>query len=169
MASARESIAPNVQPTFIKRNGIISSVRLTNQTTARDGTGGAPVTIYDPSITGDGNGAICEAIQIMPVGINVASVLFLFFQLATVTPVRWDLWQEIALPAVTAVPNNAVMTAGGSYPLSVVLPPILFPASSNPATPNRGLRLNPSDVIWGVSLGTAIAAGVNVTMFGGEL
>lgn len=165
----RVAIAPNTQPPFIKRVGILNSVRLTNQVCARDGTGGTPVTIYDPTIHGDGNGALCEVIQIMPVGVNVASVLYLFFQLATVTPARWDFFQELALPAVTATPNNAVLTAGGSYPLSVTLPPILFPASNSPATPNRGLRLNAEGVIWGVALGTAIASGVNVTMFGGEL
>lgn len=168
MAASRSAIAPNTQPPFIKRVGILNSVRLTNQTCLRDGTGGTPVTIYDPTLHGDGNGALCEAIQIMPVGVNVASVLYLFFQLSTVTPARWDFFQELALPAVTAIPNNAVLTAGGSYPLSVTLPPILFPASSSPATPNRGLRLNAEGVIWGVALGSAIAAGVNVTMFGGE-
>lgn len=167
--AGRVAIAPNTQPTFIKRVGILNSVRLTNQTCLRDGTGGTPVTIYDPSIQGDGNGAICETIQIMPVGINVASVLYLFFQLATITPTRWDFFNEITLPAVTAIPNNAPLTAGGSYPLSVPLPAILFPASQNPSTPNRGLRLNAEGVVWGVALGTAIAAGVNVTMFGGEL
>lgn len=169
MAADRVAIAPNTQPPFIKRVGIINSVRLTNQVCLRDGTGGTPVTIYDPTISGDGNGALCEAIQVMPVGVNTASVLYLFFQLATVTPARWDFFQELVLPAVTAIPTNAGLTAGGSYPLSVTLPPILFPASSSPATPNRGLRLNAEGVIWGVGLGTAIAAGVNVTMFGGEL
>ncbi|HEY9598370.1 MAG TPA: hypothetical protein V6D33_11930 [Cyanophyceae cyanobacterium] len=169
MSASRIAIAPNTQPTFMKRGGILNSVRLINQTCLRDGTGGTPVTLYDPSINGDGNGAICEVIQIMPVGVNVATVLYLFFQLATVTPVRWDFWQELALPAVTAIPNNATLTAGGSYPLTVTLPQILFPASQTPATPNRGLRLNAEGVIWGVALGTAIAAGVNVTMFGGEL
>ena len=167
--AGRVAIAPNTQPTFIKRVGILNSVRLTNQTCLRDGTGGTPVTIYDPSIQGDGNGAICEAIQIQPVGVNVASVLYLFFQLASVTPARWDFFQELALPAVTAIPNNAPLTAGGTYPLSVTLPIILFPASQNPSTPNRGLRLNAEGVVWGAALGTAIAAGVNVTMFGGEL
>jgi len=166
--ASRTPIAPNTQPPFIKRVGILNSVRLTNQTCLRDGTGGTPVSIYDPAINGDGNGAVCETIQIMPVGINVASVLYLFFQLATVTPARWDFFQEIALPAVTATPNNAVLTAAGSYPLSVPLPTVLYPASQTPSTPNRALRLNAEGVIWGVALGTAIAAGVNVTLFGGE-
>lgn len=169
MAAGRIAIAPNTQPSFIKRVGILNSVRLTNQTCLRDGTGGTPVTLYDPSLHGDGNGAICEAIQIQPVGVNVASILYLFFQLASITPARWDFFGEVALPAVTAIPNNAVLTAGGTYPVSATLPIILFPASQNPSTPNRGLRLNAEGVVWGVALGTAIAAGVNVTMIGGEL
>lgn len=167
MASSSLPVTPNTQPTFIKRVGILNSVRLTNQTCARDGTGGTPVTVYDPTINGDGNGALVEAIQIQPVGVNVASVLFLFFQLSTVTPARWDFWQEIALPAVTAAPTAAALTSGGTYPLQVTLPPLLSPA---PSTVIRtGLRLNGSGVIWGIALGTAIASGVNVTLFGGEL
>jgi hypothetical protein len=167
MASSVLPVSPNTQPTFMKRVGIINSVRLSNQTCSRDGTGGTPITIYDPTIHGDGNGALIEAIQIQPVGVNVASVLFLFFQLATVTPTRWDFWQEIAMPAVTAAPTAAIMTSGGTYPLQVTLPPILSPTPAS--TSRTGLRLNGSGVIWGVALGTAIAAGVNVTMFGGEL
>lgn len=160
-------VSPNTQPVFIKRVGVINSVRLTNQICLRDGTGGTPLTIYDPLIHGDGNGALIEAIQVEPVGVNVASVLFLFFQLATVTPSRWDFWQELALPAVTAAPLAAAITSGGTYPLQVLLPPLLAPT---PASVIRnGLRLNGSGVIWGVALGTAIAAGVNVTLFGGEL
>jgi hypothetical protein len=169
MAPTSPPVAPSTQPAFIKRVGIINSVRLTNQVVARDGTGGVPVVIYDPTIHGDGNGALVESIQVMPVGVNAASVLFLFFSLATITPVRWDFWQELTLPAVTAAPAAAALTSGASppYPLLVQLPPLLSPASPT-TTPNRGLRLNGSGVIWAVALGSAVAAGVNVTLFGGE-
>lgn len=160
-------VSPNTQPVFIRRVGILNSVRLTNQVCNRDGTGGTPVTLYDPAINGDGNGALVEAIQIMPIGVNAASVLYLFFQLATVTPTRWDLWNEINIPAVTAAPNTSIQTSGSTYPLTVQLPPLLSPAP-NSASANRGLRMNGSGVIWGVALGTAIAAGINVTLFGGE-
>lgn len=159
-------ITPNVQPVFIKDNGIIGYTRLTTQVAARDGAGTVQ-TIYTPASNNGSNGALCETIQIMPVGVNTASVLFLYYQDSSAATLRWDLWQELALPAVTAISAVGTITPAATYPLIVPLPQILAPISTD-STAKRGLRLNASGISWGVALGAAIAAGVNVTMWGGR-
>jgi len=159
-------IAPNTNPTFLLRREIIASIKLTNQTNLRDGTAGIPVTWFDPTVQGYGNGGLVENIRIMPAGVNVASQLYLFYQFASFSPLRWAFWGEVSLPAVTAVPTNAPLTSGGTYPIEVQL--ATANALSNPiANPARALYLNPDGVIWGAALGTAIAGGVEVIFQGG--
>ena len=159
-------IAPNTNPTFILRREIIASIKLTNQTNLRDGTAGAPVTWYDPNLQGYGNGGLIENIRVMPSGVNVASQLYLFYQLSTFNPLRWAFWGEVNLPAVTAIPTNANLASTGTYPIEIQLPTANV-LGNIATTPARGLYLNPDGIIWGAALGTAIAAGVEVIFMGG--
>lgn len=161
------SSSPNTQPILMREPGILGSpVKLTSQVCLRDGTGGTPVIIYDPLVHGKGNGAIVEEIRAKPIGINAVSVLYLFLRKSTDTSAVWMFFEEVALPAVTAIPTNAVLTGG--YTALIPLPKILSPISTDATTPHTALRLNGSDYQWGVALGTAIVGGVNVMMLGGE-
>jgi len=159
-------VSPNTNPIFTLRREMIASVKLTNQTNIRDGTAGSPLIWYDPNNQGYGNGGIVENIRVMPCGVNVASQLYLFYQLTTFNPLRWAFWGEVNLPAVTAIPTNANITSTGTYPIEIQLPTanVLSNAATSPA---RGLYLNPDGILWGVALGTAIASGVEVSFMGG--
>ena len=115
-----------------------------------------------------------ESIEVMATGVMVQTVLLFFYQITTETTPVWRFAREVFLPAVTAAPNNNVLTATGSpgnaYPVEVQLPKIHSPAVADAANAYRGLRLNSLNrsIKWGVALGAAIATPVTVTMYGGE-
>lgn len=169
--------SPNVQPIFIKEIGLLNSLKLTNQVTSRDGQTGTVQVWWDADINSGANGAFVECIQIEPIGVNVATVLYLYYSLDTVTPTEWRIYQTIPIPACTAISATGDVTPTATFPIEISthtsdkrlrLPTVWSPVSTDALSPVRGLRLNPSGVKWGAGLGTAVAAGVIVSFFGGR-
>ena len=169
--------SPNVQPIFIKEIGLLNSLKLTNQVTSRDGQTGTVQVWWDADINSGANGAFVECIQIEPIGVNVATVLYLYYSLDTVTPTEWRIYQTIPIPACTAISATGDVTPTATFPIEISthtsdkrlrLPTVWSPVSADALSPVRGLRLNPSGVKWGAGLGTAVAAGVIVSFFGGR-
>lgn len=166
--------SPNTAPAYMQTMGIIGQpVDISNQVCDRLAPGENPVIIYDPTQNyAQNNGALAEQIEVMARGVMVQTVLLFFHKLPTETTPTWRLAGEVFLPAVTAAPNNNILTTSpaGTYPLSVPLKKILSPVSSDANNPHRGLRLNSLErpFQWGVGVGTAIASPVTVTMYGGE-
>ena len=122
----------------------------TSANTAMDGTG-TVATIFTADAS---NGGRVERLRIQPLGTNVASVLRVFINTGSTNATAGNnsLVAEIDLPATTAsnsaaqtpkdLPNDSELVA---FP--IVLPP--------------GYKIN-------VAIGTAVAAGVAVTAFGGS-
>lgn len=149
----------NRQPIFISRGGVLGYAKLTNQVVSLDGATGTPVELYNSS-SRNSAGAIIENISVMPLGVNVATVLRFFFRFASMDLGLWYPWLDVTLPAITAIANNA--KADANYPLYVTLPTLIFPENT------KGIRLNPESISIGAGLGAAIASGVIVTLWGGE-
>lgn len=171
------AITPNVQPIFIKDVGLLNSLRLTNQVTSRDGQTGTVQTWWDADTNTATNGAFLECIQIEPIGVNVATVLYLYYSLASVSPTRWDIFATIPVPACTAISATGDVSPGSTFPIEVAthtsdkrlrLPVVWSPIGTDTLNPVRGLRLNSSGVKWGAGLGTAVAGGLIVSFFGGK-
>lgn len=150
--------SPNTSPIFVKYP-IVGYARLAGQVVNRDPGVSNPVLL----LASNDKGSFIESIEVNPLGVNIQTVLRLYL-LHPVISSSWLLVDELLLPAVTTAPADNVITG---YPLSVVLPPVLFPASSQPGTPNRGLRL-PANSQLAVALGTAVASGYNVIAYGGD-
>ena len=132
---------------------------------------------WDADINSGANGAFVECIQIEPVGVNAATVLYLYYSLDTITPTEWRIFQTIPIPACTAISATGDVTPTATFPIEISthtsdkrlrLPTVWSPVSTDALSPVRGLRLNPSGVKWGAGLGTAVAAGVIVSFFGGR-
>lgn len=171
------AIYPNVQPIFLKEIGLLTSLKLTNQATSRDGQTGTVQVWWDADLNSGANGAFVETIQIEPIGVNVASVLYLYYSLDSVTPTEWRIFHTIPVPACTAVSATGDVSPAATFPVEISthtsdkrlrLPTVWSPSANDPLNPVRGLRLNPSGVKWGAGLGTAIAGGVIVSFFGGK-
>lgn len=111
--------------------------------TAKDGTG-TVVTIFTADAA---NGSRIDFIRIKPLGTNIATVIRIFINngLTNVTAANNSLWTELTIPAttLTEIAANTEMT----IPMDIPLKP--------------GYKLN-------VTLGTTIAAGVQVTAVGGD-
>lgn len=147
----------NVSPIFIRRP-LIASLRLQEQITNRETGTATP----DLLLAGGASGSLIESIEVYPLGVNIKTVLRLYYTQPP-TP-GFILLREVTLPAVAAAPTNDVITG---YPIKVSLPKILAPASPDPTKPNDGLRI-PAGVEIRAALGVAIASGVIVTCFGGD-
>ena len=110
--------------------------------TAKDGTG-TVVTVFAADVT---NGSFVQKLIARPLGTNVASVLRVFLNngATNTTAGNNSLIAEFSLPATTL--SEVAAQSGYEVPINVAIP--------------AGYKLN-------VALGTAIAAGVAVTAFGG--
>lgn len=172
------AISPNVQPIFIKDVGLLGSLKLTNQVTSRDGQTGTVQTWYDPDTSTDGNnGAFLECIQIEPVGVNVATVLYLYYSLASISPTQWYIFQTVPIPACTAVSATGDVSPASTFPIEISthstdkrlrLPVVWSPIGTDTLNPVRGIRLNPTGIKYGAGLGTAVAGGLIVSFWGGK-
>lgn len=139
-------MAANLQPIFPLTPVIkFGTVSLAN--TAKDGTG-TVVTVF----TAGANGSRLDTIKVRSLGTNVATVIRFFLNngLANSTPTNNTLFYEATVAATTlsetsALADNAYQFDGLNLP-QVVLPP--------------GYNVN-------VTIGTALAAGLAVTAFGG--
>lgn len=111
--------------------------------TAKDGTG-TVVTVFTADAI---NGSRVDILRIRPLGTNIATVLRVFVNNGAVntTATNNSLWTELSIPAttLTEIAANTEMT----IPMDMSLKP--------------GYKIN-------VTLGTAIAAGVQVTAIGGD-
>lgn len=111
--------------------------------TATDGTG-TSVTCF----TAGANGSRVDMVVVQPLGTNVASVLRLYINNggSAGTATNNSMFAEIALPATTIS-----QTASGLYPISVPLVIVL-----------------PAGYTILATVGTTIAAGVQVSVMGGD-
>lgn len=138
-------MAANVQPIYSKIADIqwsVSTVQSGNTTT--DLTSG---TIY-PVFTADTtNGGYVQRVRFRPLGTNVATVARVWINnsSATTTAENNTLWDEIAIASTTV--SQTAAQANYELPLNFPLPP--------------SYRLY-------VTLGTAVAAGFDVTVIGGK-
>ena len=145
-------MAANTSPIY-SLAGVISWATLAAANTARDGTG-AVATLFIADAT---NGGRVERIRARAIGTNVNTVLRLFINngSSSATPANNTLWAEVTCPATTLtevaalahveVPNAAPVPDPTGFPL--VLPP--------------GYKLL-------ATIGTAVAAGLQVTAIGGK-
>jgi hypothetical protein len=143
-------MAANVQPIYPKQpNTSFNTISAAN--TAKDGTGTVVL-----GWTVGLNGSRLDAIKCVPLGTNVASVLRIFQNNggANSTPTNNGLFQEISLPATT------VTEVAAQTPIILKFDGIeREPAFFNPASP--GYKLN-------MTLGTAVAAGWEISFIGGD-
>ena len=161
------TISPNQTPIFGIRPGILGAIKLDGdeimQPDLSGVAGGAPVIVYDSDLRGN-KGAIVEAISVFPLGTNVASVLHFFFRDSNINPTEWWPAFQVALPA-SSVPTAAAITG---YPVAPTLFPLLSPIADASGNQFTGLRISPDQVQWACSLGTAVASGYIVKLFGME-
>jgi hypothetical protein len=140
-------MAANVQPIFPAvpniNWGTVSSAN-----TAKDGSG-TVVTVFTAGV----NGARVDAIKVRPLGTNVATVLRIFVNNgnANSTPTNNILFHEVTIPAstlseVAALTDTVLLFDGVSLPQLVL---------------ETAHKLN-------VTIGTAVAAGLAVTVIGGD-
>ncbi len=135
-------MAINTQPIF-SRGGSIQwvSPALTAANTAKDGTG-AVATLF----TAGADGAFVQKLVARPLGTNVATVLRVFINNGSVntTAANNSLIAELTLPATTL--SEVAALAPYELPLNFALP--------------AGYKLN-------ATIGTAVAAGYQVSVLGG--
>jgi hypothetical protein len=120
----------------------VSSVLTAN--TSKDLTSGTAYMAFHASTT---NGGYVQRMRFRALGTNVATVARVFINNGGVTGTTDNntLWDEISLPAVTLSETSALPTY--ELPLNFALPP--------------GYKLF-------VTVGTAVAAGYDVTVIGGK-
>jgi hypothetical protein len=136
-------MAGNITPIYSKVGDIQWTNGITAANTAMDGTGTVS-TCFTSDAT---NGGFIQNIVFRPQGTNVASVARIFINNGSTntTASNNTLFAEVNLPSTTA--SNTAALTGQSLLLGIALPP--------------GYKIN-------VTLGTAIAAGVSVTVVGGK-
>lgn len=139
---------PNVQPIYPKTI-IYWKAKLIAQITPRIITTETPVLL---GTVGD-NGCLIHAIDVRPLGDNVATVARLYSKLAGDT--EYYLENELTLNA-TSSSNNTTAIAPVSFALPAILP-----------SGNTGMHLEGGVSLY-CSLGTAIATGVILTVRGGD-
>lgn len=136
-------MAANTLPIYSKAGDVQwSAAAITSANTAKDGTG-TVTTVFTAGV----DGGRVEKLVFQPLGTNVATVARIFVNngQSNATPANNAYFKDVTLPAST-LSENASMPAV-EVPLNLALPP--------------GYRLL-------VTLGTAIAAGVMVTVVGGK-
>lgn len=137
-------MAANTSPIYSRTADIQwSAAAITAANTAKDGTG-TVVTVFTADAT---EGGFVQKIRACPLGTNVVSVLRLFINNGSTnaTPANNSLFAEISLPAIT------LSEVAGQLPLEI---PLNIPLPA-------GYKLN-------CTIGTAVAAGWQVTAVGGK-
>lgn len=154
--------SPNTSPAFIQTVGVLGlPIELTNQVCTRNNPGSTPVVIYDSSEEyAQGNGALVEALDIQVTGITPDTVVMLFDKFLSETIPKWRKVAEVFIPSTSAT-STAVLTEY-EFPLKK----ILSPTKGNDN--NQGLRLNSSNIQYGVALTVATTDPVIIRMYGGE-
>lgn len=119
--------------------------------TAKDGTGTVALVF-----TAGANGAKIDQIKVRPIGTNTASVMRFFVNNGSVnsTPANNTLVHEVSLPAIT------ISEVAQQADIDVLIPKALGVACPIPYLP-AGYKIN-------VTIGTTVAAGWVVTVFGGD-
>lgn len=140
-------MAANTQPIFPKTPNV-SWGNITAANTAKDGSGSV-VTVF----TAGTEGSPVDLIKIRQLGTNIATVLRIFINNggANSTPANNSLFHEVDIPAVTVTETAAQADILLKFD-GVSLPRLVM---------KGGHKLN-------VTLGTAIAAGLQVTAAGGD-
>lgn len=156
------SDAPNTSPAFIQTVGVLGfPIELTNQVCARNNPGSTPVVLYDSAEEyTQGNGALAESIDIRLTGTNPDLVVLLFDKFINETVPKWRLVDELFIPATSATTTAEIPKY--EFRLKKLLSP--GKGSEN----NQGLRLNSSNIQYGVALTVASTDSVIVRMYGGE-
>lgn len=137
-------MAANTAPIFIRTPAIGWANQVLTGNTAKDAASGTVYTV----VTADANeGSYVDSITVMPRGTNVATVLRLFLNNggATTTAANNALIGNYTMPATTNSETAAI--AGMDIGLDIAMPP--------------GYRLL-------CTIGTAVAAGFDVTAYGGK-
>lgn len=140
-------MAANTQPIFPKTPNV-SWGNIAAANTAKDGSG-TVVTVF----TAGADGARVDAVKIRPLGTNVTTVLRIFLNNGSPnsTPGNNSLFHEVTLPSSTlsevAAQTDTVLSFDG-----LALPQLVL---------KGGHKLN-------VTLGTAVAAGLQITTIGGD-
>jgi hypothetical protein len=140
-------MAANVQPIFPAVPNI-SWGTISAANTAKDGSG-TVVTVF----TAGTNGARVDSLKVRPLGTNVATVLRIFVNNGGVnsTPANNTLFHEVTVPAAT-LSEVAALTDIFVLFDGVSLPQLVLEANH---------KLN-------ITIGTAVAAGLQVTAVGGD-
>ena len=135
------TLTPDIQWGSADGNGGTAGP-LKTANTAMDGTG-TVLTVF----TAGANGSYVSQLNIRPAGTNIVTVLRVFINNGSTnaTVANNVLFAEVVIPASTAVANSALQ--GIIAPLNFALP--------------AGYKIN-------VTLGTTIAAGVCVSVLGGD-
>lgn len=137
-------MAANTAPIFIRQGVIGWANNVTAANTAKDAASGTVYTVYTADAT---EGSYVDSITVMPRGTNVATVLRLFLNngSATTTAANNALIGNYSMPATTNSETAAiaVMDIG----LDIALPP--------------GYRIL-------ATIGTTVAAGFDITAYGGS-
>lgn len=147
--------SPNTQPIFIRTPNIWSITLRTEIGSTDPSATFIPKTL---AIGADPASAI-EIIEICPTGLMVSTELYLYLYDSVGTQGQNRLISRTVLPEIT--------TYTASDPIVVLLPATLSPASSDPALPNRILRL-PSGWELRAALANSIVSPIIVTAFGGN-
>ena len=137
----------NVQPIFSGLGAIQwGAAAITAANTAKDGTG-TITTVFTGNATGNNAGNYVQKLIARPIGTNVATVLRVFMNNGSTnaTVANNSLIAEMTLPAITI--SEVAAQPDYVMPLNFALP--------------AGYKLN-------VVLGTAVAAGYQVTVIGGQ-
>lgn len=129
-------------PIFVKQPDVAWSTVITTANTAMDGTG-TVLTCF----TAGADGSFINRLAVRPLGTNVASALRVFINNGSTnaTAANNALLVDITLPATTASNNTGLNPV--DVPLNIALP--------------AGYKLN-------CTIGTSIAAGINVIALGGD-
>lgn len=140
-------MAANTQPIFPKTPNM-SWGNIAAANTAKDGSGSV-VTVF----TAGAEGSPVDLIKIRQLGTNIATVLRIFINNggANSTPANNSLFHEVDIPAVTVTETAAQADILLKFD-GVSLPRLVM---------KGGHKLN-------VTLGTAIAAGLQITVTGGD-
>ncbi len=140
-------MAANTSPIFSNLGAIQwSPTSVAAANTAKDGTGTVS-TIFTGNATGNAAGNFVQKLIARPLGTNVATVLRVFINngAANTTAANNSLLAELSLPATTL--TEAAAQPDFVLPLNFALP--------------GGFKIN-------ATLGTAVAAGFQVSVVGGQ-
>lgn len=138
MVANREAMFVDVPKISWNASGVTAA------NTAKDGTG-TVITCFTADPAGDG--AFIDRLRIKPMGTNIQTVLRVWINNGADNNVASNntLWDDLLVPAFTNTETSSSPTI--EVPMGFILPP--------------GYKIN-------VTLGTAIAAGLDVTTIAGE-